>query len=50
MAFIIFLFTYGGYKLDGWLGMKVPVFTLVLSLFSIGASIYYFIKDVSKFK
>ncbi len=50
MAFIIFLFTYGGYKIDGWLGMKIPVFTVVLSMLSIVVSIYYFIKDVSKFK
>ena len=50
MAFIVFIFTYGGVKLDAWLGLKIPVFTLVLSIISIVLAIYYFIKDSSKIK
>ncbi len=38
----------GGIQLDKWLGLKFPIFTLVLTLFSVFAAIYYFIKDVLK--
>jgi Putative F0F1-ATPase subunit Ca2+/Mg2+ transporter len=48
MAVIIFIFTYGGYKLDHWLELKIPVFTLILSLAAIVLSIYYFIRDSLK--
>ncbi len=40
----IVLFTYAGYKLDAWQANKIPVWTLVLSLVSIAASLYRFIK------
>jgi hypothetical protein len=44
----ILIFTYGGYKLDEWQQNKVPLWTLVLSLASIGASLYMLIKSFSK--
>jgi hypothetical protein len=50
MAVVIFIFTYGGVKVDEWLGLKIPVFTLLLSLASVVLSIYYFIKGASKIK
>ena len=44
----ILVFTYGGYKLDEWQQNKVPVWTLVLSLTSIGASLYLLIRSFTK--
>ena len=44
----ILVFTYGGYKLDEWVQNKVPVWTLVLSLTSIAASLYLLIKGITK--
>ena len=44
----ILVFTYGGYKLDEWQQNKVPVWTLVLSLTSIAASLYLLIKGINK--
>jgi hypothetical protein len=48
MAAIIFLATWGGVKLDEYLEMKIPVFTLTFSLLSVILSIYYFIRDFLK--
>jgi len=50
MAIVIFIFTYGGVKLDEWFVMDIPIFTLLLSLSSVVLSIYYFIKGASKIK
>ena len=44
----ILVFTYGGYKLDEWQQNETPVWTLVLSLISIGASLYLLIKGFTK--
>lgn len=44
----IALFTYGGYKLDEWQQNKIPVWTLVLSLSSIAAALYVFIRGVTR--
>lgn len=44
----IVVFTYGGYKLDEWQQNKIPVWTLVLSLGSIAASLYMFIRSITK--
>ncbi|NIJ51994.1 AtpZ/AtpI family protein [Dyadobacter arcticus] len=44
----ILIFTYFGYRLDGWQQNKVPVWTLVLSMASIGASLYLLIKSFTK--
>jgi predicted MFS family arabinose efflux permease len=48
MAAIITGGVLGGIQLDKWLALKFPVFTLVLTLFSVFLAIYYFIKDVIK--
>jgi hypothetical protein len=37
---------FGGVKLDQWLQLKFPVFTLILSLLSVAAAIYFAIKDL----
>lgn len=44
----IVAFTYAGYKLDEWQLNKIPVWTLVLSLGSIAASLYMFIRAVTR--
>lgn len=44
----ILVFTYAGYKLDAWQQNKIPIWTLVLSLTSIAASLYLLIKGISK--
>jgi F0F1-type ATP synthase assembly protein I len=50
MAVIIGLGVFAGYKLDKYMGNKVPIFTLVLSLLSVAAAIYLSIKDFLKKK
>jgi len=46
MLATILLFTYGGYKLDEWQENQIPGWTLSLSLISIAASLYLFIRGV----
>ncbi|MBA3706933.1 MAG: AtpZ/AtpI family protein [Bacteroidetes bacterium] len=49
MAAIIILGMYGGIKLDELLGLKkIPVFTILLSLLSVFAAIYFVVKDLLK--
>jgi F0F1-type ATP synthase assembly protein I len=40
MLVIILIGVFGGIELDKWLKMKVPVFTIVLSILSVVLSIY----------
>jgi len=40
--------TYGGFRLDKYLGWKFPVFTIVLSLLSVAVAIWFAIKDLLK--
>jgi len=44
MMVIITAGTYGGFRLDKFLGWKFPVFTVVLSMLSVVAAIWYAIK------
>jgi Putative F0F1-ATPase subunit Ca2+/Mg2+ transporter len=44
MAAIIFAATWAGVKLDEYLALKIPVFTLTFSILSVVLSMYYFIK------
>ena len=37
---------FGGYKLDEYLNLKFPVFTVIFSFLSVGFAIYYVIKDL----
>ncbi|MCF2443082.1 AtpZ/AtpI family protein [Dyadobacter sp. CY345] len=46
----ILVFTYAGYKLDEWQVNKIPVWTLILSLTSIAASLYLLIRSMPKIK
>lgn len=46
MLVIILLGVFGGYKLDEWLSLSIPVFTVVLSLLSVVIAIYTVTKDL----
>jgi hypothetical protein len=48
MAVIITLAVWGGQKLDERSGRKTPVYTIVLSLAGIAASMYLALKDLIK--
>jgi ATP synthase protein I len=48
MFAIIGLGIYGGVKLDQWLEIGFPVFTVLLSILSVGAAIYTAVKDLIK--
>jgi Putative F0F1-ATPase subunit Ca2+/Mg2+ transporter len=45
MGAIMFLGTFGGYKLDKYLGNAIPVCTVVLALLSIAIALYLTLKD-----
>jgi hypothetical protein len=46
MFAIIGLGAFGGVKLDQWLHLEFPVFTLILSIVAVALSIYFAIKDL----
>jgi len=48
MMVIIVLGTFAGFKLDEYLHLKFPIFTLVLALGSVALAIYISIKDLIK--
>jgi len=48
MVAIIIMGVFGGLKLDQFLNLKFPIFTIVLSLLSVILAIYYAIKDFLK--
>ncbi len=50
MLVIIGIGVGGGVLLDKWIGIKFPIFTILLSFFSVGTAIYISIKDFIKKK
>ncbi len=48
MLAIILFGVFGGLKLDEWVSWEFPVFTLVLSIFSVVLAIYYVTRDFLK--
>jgi len=48
MIVIILAGVFGGVKLDSLLHLKFPIFTVVLSIFSVMLAIYIVIKDLLK--
>jgi hypothetical protein len=46
MFAIIGLGIFGGVKLDEWLKLRFPVFTVIMSVVSVGAAVYFAIKDL----
>lgn len=49
MLIIILLGTFGGIKLDEWLKLQFPVFTVILTISSVILAIYFAIKDLIRF-
>lgn len=43
---IILAGVFGGIKLDQWLNLKTPVFTIILSILSVIFAIYYVTRDL----
>jgi hypothetical protein len=50
MAVIIIIGVFGGHNLDVLIQWKFPVFTVVLSIFSVFGAIYLTVKDLLKNK
>ncbi len=48
MVITIGLMTYLGFKIDGWLELKFPIFLIVLSMGSLFGYIYILIRTVNK--
>ncbi len=48
MAAIMGGSTFLGHKLDGWMALKFPVFTLLLAISGVFAALWYFIRDFLK--
>jgi F0F1-type ATP synthase assembly protein I len=48
MLAIILVGVFGGIKLDEWLKLSVPVFTIVLSILAVIASIYSVTRDLMR--
>ncbi len=48
MLAIILIGVFGGIKLDEWLELKFPVFTVILAILSVVLAIYYTVKDLVK--
>ena len=48
MLVIILAGVFGGMKLDQWLNLKIPVFTIVLSVLAVILSIYTVTRDLMK--
>jgi len=48
MLVIILAGVFGGLKLDEWLKLNFPVFTVILSILSVSLAIFVVIKDLIK--
>ena len=48
MLLIILIGVFGGIKLDQWLNLKAPVFTIILSILAVILSIYSVTKGLLK--
>jgi F0F1-type ATP synthase assembly protein I len=48
MMAIILAGVFGGIKLDAWVNIGFPVFTVVLSLLSVFFAIYFVVRDLLK--
>jgi F0F1-type ATP synthase assembly protein I len=48
MAAVIFLGVFGGLKLDEYLNLNFPLFTIIFSFISIALAVYIAIKDFIK--
>ena len=48
MIAILLIGVFGGIKLDNWLKLNFPVFTVLLSILAIGLALYYGLRDFIK--
>ncbi len=48
MLVIILIGVFGGIKLDEWLKLTIPVFTIVFSILAVSLSIYTVTRDLLK--
>ena len=48
MGVTVFAGAYGGVKLDEYFQLGFPIFTLSLTIFSVGVAMYFAIKDFIK--
>ena len=46
MLAIILVGVFGGIKIDGWLKLNAPVFTILFSILSVILAIYYVTRDL----
>jgi F0F1-type ATP synthase assembly protein I len=46
MLVIILAGVFGGIKLDQWLALSTPIFTIILSILSVVLAIYYVTRDL----
>ncbi len=49
MAVIITLGTFSGFKIDGYLSLKFPVFTIILATLAVALAVYLAIKDIIRY-
>ncbi|MBX2961076.1 MAG: AtpZ/AtpI family protein [Cyclobacteriaceae bacterium] len=42
------LFAWLGYKVDGWLALKYPIFMIVFVFIAFGGMMYYLYKSIDK--
>ena len=45
MGAILFIGTYGGYRLDKYCQNKIPVFTVTFALIAVASALYLTLKD-----
>lgn len=50
MAATVAIGVFGGIKTDEWLGMHIPVFTVLLSFIGVIAAVYFAVKDLVRKK
>ncbi len=49
MAVIITLGTFSGFKIDEYLSLKFPVFTVILATLAVALAVYLDIKDIIRY-
>jgi hypothetical protein len=45
---VIGLFGWIGYKIDAWLGLKIPAFTLILGFAGFGGMMYQIYRSINR--
>lgn len=48
MAVTILIGVFGGIKIDEYLNLQTPIFTLIFSLIAVAAAMYMVINDINK--